>query len=124
MDVTWSRWNHSIMRYDVKTRSAFLSLYAALTPALASAKCGNVDYSWGADVPVSAHDYAVTMMLYIVYLCYAVAGIVVIVSALQIYIKDEYGRRRSEEEHPDAGGSLPVPHRTTIVFPTFFGYQI
>lgn len=69
-----------------KTRSAFLSLYAALTPALASAKCGNVDYSWGADALASAHDYAVTMMLYIVYLCYAVAGIVVIVSALQIYI--------------------------------------
>ena len=62
-----------------KTRSAFLSLYAALTPALASAKCGNVDYSWGADALASAHDYAVTMMLYIVYLCYAVAGIVVIV---------------------------------------------
>ena len=67
-------------------RSAFLSLYAALTPALASAKCGNVDYSWGADALASAHDYAVTMMLYIVYMCYAVAGIVVIVSALQIYI--------------------------------------
>ena len=50
-----------------KTRSAFLSLYAALTPALASAKCGNVDYSWGADALASAHDYAVTMMLYIVY---------------------------------------------------------
>lgn len=47
-----------------KTRSAFLSLYAALTPALASAKCGNVDYSWGADALASAHDYAVTMMLY------------------------------------------------------------
>ena len=74
-----------------KTRSAFLSLYAALTPALASAKCGNVDYSWGADALASAHDYAVTMMLYIVYLCYAVAGIVVIVSALQIYIKMNTG---------------------------------
>lgn len=47
-----------------KTRSAFLSLYAALTPVLASAKCGNVDYSWGADALASAHDYAVTMMLY------------------------------------------------------------
>ena len=47
-----------------KTRSASLSLYAALTPALASAKCGNVDYSWGADALASAHDYAVTMMLY------------------------------------------------------------
>lgn len=48
-----------------KTRSAFLSLYAALTPALTSAKCGNVDYSWGADALASAHDYAVTMMLYV-----------------------------------------------------------
>ena len=48
-----------------KTRSAYLSLYAALTPALASAKCGNVDYSWGADALASAHDYAVTMMLYV-----------------------------------------------------------
>ena len=83
-----------------KTRSAFLSLYAALTPVLASAKCGNVDYSWGADALASAHDYAVTMMLYIVYMCYA-----------DIY-KDEYGRRGSEEEHHDAGGSLPVPHRS------------
>ena len=100
-----------------KTRSAFLSLYAALTPALASAKCGNVDYSWGADALASAHDYAVTMMLYIVYLCYAVAGIVVIVSA-DIY-KDEYGRRRSEEEHHDAGGSLPVPHRSDHRLPRF-----
>lgn len=50
-----------------KTRSAFLSLYAALTPALASAKCGNVDYSWGADALASAHDYAVTMMHYVVF---------------------------------------------------------
>ena len=102
-----------------KTRSAFLSLYAALTPALASAKCGNVDYSWGADALASAHDYAVTMMLYIVYLCYAVAGIVVIVSALQIYIKMNTGEEGSEEEHHDAGGSLPVPHRSDHRLPRF-----
>ena len=70
-----------------KTRSAFLSLYAALTPALASAKCGNVDYSWGADALASAHDYAVTMMLYIVYLCYAVAGIVVGKSSVSCPLK-------------------------------------
>ena len=82
-----------------KTRSAFLSLYAALTPALASAKCGNVDYSWGADALASAHDYAVTMMLYIVYLCYAVAGIVVIVSALQIYIKMNTGEEEIGRAH-------------------------
>ena len=49
-------------------------IYAALPPALVRAKCGNVDYSWGADALASAHDYAVTMMLYVVYLCYAIAG--------------------------------------------------
>lgn len=47
-----------------RTRSAVLMIYAALTPALVRAKCGNVDYSWGADALASAHDYTVTMMLY------------------------------------------------------------
>ena len=71
-----------------------------------------MDYSWGADALASAHDYAVTMMLYIVYLCYAVAGIVVIVSALQIYIKMNTGEEGVKEEYHDAGGSVPVPDRS------------
>ena len=35
-----------------------------LTPMIAAAKCGGVDYSWGADALATAHDYTVTMMLY------------------------------------------------------------
>lgn len=107
-----------------KTRSAFLSLYAALTPALASAKCGNVDYSWGADALASAHDYAVTMMLYIVNLCYAVAGIVVIVSALQIYIKMNTGEEGVKKNIMMLVGACLFLIGATIVFPAFFGYQI
>ena len=107
-----------------KTRSAFLSLYAALTPALASAKCGNVDYSWGADALASAHDYAVTMMLSIVYLCYAVAGIVVIVSALQIYIKMNTGEEGVKKNIMMLVGACLFLIGATIVFPAFFGYQI
>ena len=107
-----------------KTRSAFLSLYAALTPALASAKCGNVDYSWGADALASAHDYAVTMMLYIVCLCYAVAGIVVIVSALQIYIKMNTGEEGVKKNIMMLVGACLFLIGATIVFPAFFGYQI
>ena len=101
-----------------KTRSAFLSLYAALTPALASAKCGNVDYSWGADALASAHDYAVTMMLYIVYLCYAVAGIVV------IYIKMNTGEEGVKKNIMMLVGACLFLIGATIVFPAFFGYQI
>ena len=107
-----------------KTRSAFLSLYAALTPALASAKCGNVDYSWGADALASAHDYAVTMMLYIVYMCYAVAGIVVIISALQIYIKMNTGEGDVTKSIMMLIGACLFMIGTTILFPAFFGYNI
>lgn len=124
MDVTWSRWNHSIMRYDVKNKKCISIIICRLTPALASAKCGNVDYSWGADALASAHDYAVTMMLYIVYLCYAVAGIVVIVSALQIYIKMNTGEEGVQKNIMMLVGACLFLIGATIVFPAFFGYQI
>ena len=132
-----------------KTRSAFLSLYAALTPALVRAnrksserrilatlilfrvaieesfaKCGNVDYSWGADALASAHDYAVTMMLYVVYLCYAIAGIVVIVSALQIYIKMNTGEDGIKKNIMMLVGACLFLIGATIAFPAFFGYRI
>ena len=45
-------------------------------PIFAAAKCGGVDYSWGADALASAHDYTVTMMLYVLYLIYAIASII------------------------------------------------
>lgn len=132
-----------------RTRSAVLMIYAALTPALVRAnrksserrilatlilfrvaieesfaKCGNVDYSWGADALASAHDYAVTMMLYVVYLCYAIAGIVVIVSALQIYIKMNTGEDGIKKNIMMLVGACLFLIGATIAFPAFFGYQI
>ena len=71
-----------------------------------------------------AHDYAVTMMLYIVYLCYAVAGIVVIVSALQIYIKMNTGEEGVKKNIMMLVGACLFLIGATIVFPAFFGYQI
>ena len=45
---------------------AILSICVMLfQPMLASAKCGGVDYSWGADALSNAHDFTVTMMLYV-----------------------------------------------------------
>ena len=37
------------------------------------------------------HDFVVTMMLYVLYICYAVASVFVVVAALQIYIKMNTG---------------------------------
>ena len=64
-------------------------------PMSASAKCGGVDYSWGADALANAHDYTVTMMLYVVYLSYAVAGLV----AFQLFFGEGGRIRREIAEH-------------------------
>lgn len=63
-------------------------------------------------------------MLYIVYLCYAVAGIVVIVSALQIYIKMNTGEEGVKKNIMMLVGACLFLIGATIVFPAFFGYQI
>ena len=60
-------------------------------PYAAFAKSGSVNYSWGADALATMHDFVVTMMLYVLYICYAVASVFVVVAALQIYIKMNTG---------------------------------
>lgn len=107
-------------------RERLSSLVAMLTalPMAAKAKCGNVDYSWGADALASAHDYTVTMLLYIVYLCYAVAGIVVVISALQIYIKMNTGEDGITKSIMMLVGACIFLIAATVVFPAFFGYRI
>ena len=63
----------------------------ALLPCTVFAKSGSVNYSWGADALASMHDFVVTMMFYVQYIIYAVAGIFVAVAAFQIYIKMNMG---------------------------------
>ena len=89
----------------------------------ASAKCGSVDYTQGADALAMMHDYVVTMMLYVLYLAYAFAAIMAIISALQIYIKDEHRRRWHYQIHHDPDWSHHFMISASIVFPAFFGYQ-
>ena len=93
-------------------------------PMLASAKCGGVDYSWGADALSNAHDFTVTMMLYVVYLVYAIAAIVAIIGALQIYIKMNTGEEGVKKNIMMLVGACLFLIGATIVFPAFFGYQI
>ena len=93
-------------------------------PMSASAKCGGVDYSWGADALANAHDYTVTMMLYVVYLSYAVAGLVAIIGALQIYLKMQTGEGDITKPIMMLVGACLFMIGAYILFPTFFGYSI
>lgn len=95
-----------------------------LQPQSAFAKCGGVDYSWGADALSNAHDFTVTMMLYVVYLLYAITSIVAIIGALQIYIKMNTGEGDVTKSIMMLVGACLFMIGATIIFPAFFGYNI
>lgn len=90
----------------------------------ASAKCGGVDYSWGADALALMHDYVVTMMLYVLYLLYAIAAIVAIYASLQIYIKMNTREEGIIREIMMVVGACLFIIGASIVFPAFFGYLV
>lgn len=89
-----------------------------------AAKCGGVNYSWGADALANAHDYTVTMMLFVAYLTYAIAGIVGIIGAFQIYFKMNYGEGDITKSIMMLGGACLFLIGASYVFPAFFGYNL
>jgi hypothetical protein len=83
-----------------------------------SARCGSVDYSWGADGLAEATAFVGTMMIYIVEILYAIAGIVVIVAALQIGIKMNYHEGDITKSMMMLFGGILFMIGASIVMPT------
>ena len=101
-----------------------LRALCALLPCSVFAKSGGVNYSWGADALASMHDYVVTMMLYVQYIIYAVAGGFAVIAAFQIYIKMNTGEDGITKHILTLVGACLFIIGATIVFPAFFGYRI
>lgn len=99
-------------------------LLASVLPTAISAKCGAVDYSWGASALASAHDFVVTMMLYVLYLIYAVGAIVVVYGSMQVYIKITMGEQGIVKDIMMLVGACLFLIGASTVFPALFGYQI
>ena len=93
-------------------------------PYTTFAKSGSVNYSWGADALATMHDFVVTMMLYVLYICYAVASVLAVISALQIYIKWNTGEDGIVKSILMLFGACMFIIGASIVFPAFFGYRI
>lgn len=107
-----------------KSLSICATMLLLAQPGRLLAKSGNVDYSWGADALAKAHDFTVTMMLYVLYICYAVAAIMVIISSLQIYFKMQTGEGEVTKSIMTLIGACLFMIGASIVFPAFFGYNI
>lgn len=102
----------------------FICLILLSQPVSTFARCGGVDYSWGADALAMMHDFVVTMMLYLLYLIYVVASIVAIVAAFQIYYKMAMGEDGVKKSVMLVVGACLFLIGASIVFPAFFGYQV
>ena len=100
---------------------------ALLTAALCMqdmyARCGAVDYSWGADGLAEATSFVGTMMIYTVDVLYAVAAIVTIVAALQIYIKMNNHEGDITKSILMLLGGILFMIAASIVMPAIYGYQ-
>lgn len=101
-----------------------LTFLGLLVVQSASARAGGVDYSWGASALARAHDFTVTMMLYVVYVCYALGSIMSIISALIIYIKINNQEGQVMKNIMTLVGAGLFMIGATIVLPAFFGYHI
>ena len=106
-----------------KTKKILCAL-CSIIPCSALAKSGSVNYSWGADALATMHDFVVTMMLYVLYVCYAIASVFVVVSALQIYIKMNTGEDGVVKSIVSLVGACLFIIGASIVFPALFGYRI
>lgn len=98
--------------------------FLVLSVESSTAKCGSVDYSWGADALATMHDYVATMMLYTLYILYAIASVVAIISAFQIYYKMNMGEEGITKAISILVGACLFLIGATMVFPAFFGYTI
>ncbi len=98
--------------------------FMVLSVGTATAKCGSVDYSWGADALATMHDYVATMMLYTLYILYAIASVVAIISAFQIYYKMNMGEEGITKAISILVGACMFLIGASIVFPAFFGYNV
>jgi len=93
-------------------------------PVTSYGRSGGVDYSWGADALAKAHDFTVTMMMYVNYLCYAIGAIMVVISAFQIYLKMQNHEGEVTKSIETLVGAILFMIGASIVFPAFFGYRL
>ena len=114
----------TIFKKALTSRQAQILFVLASAPGYVSAKCGAVDYSWGADALAKAHDYTVTMMLYIQYMVFAFGAILSIIGALQIFFKMNTGEGDVTKSILMLIGGILFLIGAMVVFPAFFGYHI
>lgn len=86
--------------------------------------CGMTDYSLGSDALVESSVFISNMMVSVVFLLYAIAGIVVVISALEIYIKMNLHEGDITKNIMYLVGGAIFMMIGMQALPAFFGYDV
>ena len=104
-------------------KRAVLFLFLSAASIAASAAIGAPDYTGTASALKAAYDALTVYMTYAVFLSEAVAAVVAVISALQIYFKMNNGEDGVKKSMQMLFWSIMFLIGATIVFPAFFGYR-
>lgn len=88
-----------------------------------SYSCGAVNYTQGAAALHAAHGWIVGIMLAVVLLLNAIAAVLSVISALQIYFKMNDGDPSFKKDILMLVGGVLFMIGSAYVFPAFFGYS-
>ena len=100
-----------------------LALLMLLCSQVAMANCGTTDYSGNTGRLYDMVTYVLTMCSYVAQLMYAIATLLSLYSATNIYIKMQTGEEGFTKSGIILIGSLIFLCVSTVVFPSFFGFH-
>lgn len=99
----------------------FVAAVFLATSLVASARCGEVNYSWGCDALAEAAEYVLVIMEYVVGILYAIASLLALYSATSIYVKLNAGEEGFTKSVMVLVGSILFLISATLVMPALFG---
>lgn len=86
-------------------------------------KLGGVDYSWSANALHDSFGYIATMMSYVMVITQAIAALVCVIAAFQIYFKINAGEEGFKKDIMMLLGGIFFILGSAVVFPAFFGFN-
>ena len=102
---------------------ALFTLISLTVFHFASATCGSVNYAQGAEALKTATSFIGAWAIYTMNVISAIAAIVVVISALQIYIKMSHNEADVTKSILFLMGGIFFLLFVQIVAPAFFGYE-
>lgn len=107
----------------LKQRIAPITLLFAFLPAICYARCGAVDYTMGSDGLSNAVYWLILITMNVLDVLYAGAAVLVIVSALQIYIRINSGEGEVTKSIMMLVGGCLFMIFAPIVMEGIFGFE-